>query len=354
MGTKHSKKPNIKQFDTRNTTWKQSGDYDTTSRLLTSDMYQEVKIDENCACAPKKVKNCPVRVKKRIGSESKHGEVYKVSISKPSITLAAKIMHINSPESIRENLNEMKITEMASNLVTEGKSEHFPILYETFHCSDTLYTDSRNDMALDTVYYHYMKNIKVPEKVKREISRTFSESKKQNIKKLRKIIIRTVKEYNGTDMTKILQEIKIPSNIMFMEIAWGDLKNYMEKGAKISEENLFNILIGVLTAISHLQSINVVHGDLHIANVLLIKQDKEFIPLIFDFGKSFIVDKWTNNERIEDVMNFTWVLRRFTENNPKLVNVDKCLKELRRKYGKYRDTKDIIPDIIQFVLNCRK
>jgi predicted unusual protein kinase regulating ubiquinone biosynthesis (AarF/ABC1/UbiB family) len=44
--------------------------------------------------------------------------------------------------------------------------------------------------------------------------------------------------------------------------------------------------------------LNLVHLDLHLGNIVLIKNDGEYLPLIHDFGKSRKID-FSKSEKID-------------------------------------------------------
>ena len=197
-----------------------------------------------------------------------------------------------------------------------GKSEFFPIVYGAGRCNDTKFFENSafkepcslysfrvliRDKFLDT-------NI---EKKKFMLSSRLSKNKKEIINIGRKF----THKINDND-EKI--HYKIPSFVLLSEMAWGDLKQFIENYKSSIIENMYNnIIIQVFLGINDLQEkLNVVHNDLHLGNILMLLYEGEkrrnegeketyLTCLIHDFGKSEKISIWTSENRIEDYAKFT-------------------------------------------------
>lgn len=71
-------------------------------------------------------------LQERIGSESQNGEVYTNNIQDSVV----KILPLKDKNSFEMNEKEMKIAQHASQIVLEGLSTHFPIVYDFGYCQD--------------------------------------------------------------------------------------------------------------------------------------------------------------------------------------------------------------------------
>lgn len=79
------------------------------------------------------------RILRRIGSESVDAEVYEVRIEPSKIKMAMKILPIIERDSEKKHINELTIAQEASNLVLEGKSDFFPLVYAISTCENINY-----------------------------------------------------------------------------------------------------------------------------------------------------------------------------------------------------------------------
>lgn len=203
-------------------------------------------------------KLCDITPEERIGSESTMGEVYKWR------EIAVKIMPIINNKSLQNNIYESNLALEASNLVIEGKSRYFPLVYNWVLCESTLF------------YNH------------------------QNSKFSNKSI-----DYQKTK--------ELQSNLLFSELAYSDLKNYALKLEYIIlEEEIDEVILQVFKGVRDLQlHHNIIHNDLHLGNILLLYNPKVYgiHVLIHDFGRSLKVKVLGNNQRKKDIITFIIAIR---------------------------------------------
>lgn len=169
----------------------------------------------------------------RIGSESQNGEVY-ITKSRQE-NFAIKVLPLINKNSFDKNINEITITELASQAVLENRTIHFPIMYGFDLCENTIF-------------------------------------------------------YNDTFTRKSrrYQNGESRSHIILMELGCCDLKYYMNNN-KIESEELNYIKTQCRKAISDMHTIlGVCHNDLHLGNFLLLPCENEYgyIILIHDFGNA--------------------------------------------------------------------
>jgi hypothetical protein len=174
-----------------------------------------------------------LKITNRIGSESQNGEVYMTKSRQE--TFAIKVLPLINKNSFDKNINEITITELASQAVLESRTIHFPIMYGFDLCENTIF-------------------------------------------------------YNDTFTRKSMryQNGESKSHIILMELGCCDLKYYM-KNNKIESEELDYIKTQCRKAISDMHSIlGICHNDLHLGNFLLLPYENHYgyIILIHDFGNA--------------------------------------------------------------------
>ena len=152
----------------------------------------------------------------------------------------------------KDNTNEVKITELVSNMVLKDIMPHFPINYRTFICNNI---EDRN-------------NKDFPEKIRKH------------------------KYY-----------------IFLNELAKGDLKSFMTSGEPYKSKYYVNALAQIFIAILSFHNLGYYHDDCHYGNFLyhrippggyfqysMTNNEKVYIEnlgylwVIWDFGKSFPID----------------------------------------------------------------
>ena len=169
------------------------------------------------------------KIKSRIGSESQNAEVYMTG------DLAIKVLPLINKNSFEKNINEITITELASQAVLENRTIHFPIMYGF-------------DLCENTIFYND----------------------------------------NFTRKSIKYQDGQSKSHIIFMELGCCDLKYYMNNNS-IESEELTYIKKQCMEAISDMHMIiGVCHNDLHLGNFLLLPYGNKYgyIILIHDFGNA--------------------------------------------------------------------
>ena len=266
----------------------------------------------------------------RIGSQSSEGEVYRVKYTIPAtgyeLLGAFKIMPILTPESQQKNRTEIDLAVKTSNLVKEGKSPYFPLVYTSGHCPDvTFYPMSKftgpswSYACMSKIYDAY------PNKTRR--IQAF--------------------ERQGTSVADILSQLgdehlcdqlTIPADFLFSELASEDLYSWGHKRHTMA--TWMKVLSSVVTGIYHLHSyLKFCHNDLHLGNVLITNDlgsksgrltsyvEYTEVPLIHDFGKSIPL---AHGNRWEDVRHFFDSLSKLAGeiNNEYLAEVStQCLNE---------------------------
>lgn len=173
-----------------------------------------------------------INVNKRIGSKSQNAEVFLGSSLDREF--AIKVLPIINDNSMEKNKNELIISDLASQLVLENRSIHFPIVYGYDGCQKT--------------DFH---NIEL------------------------------------TNKSQIYQKGETKSHILLQELCLCDLKQYFEQNKYISEDEIRYIKDQCYKAIDDMHNLmKVCHNDLHLGNFLLLPDNNKYgyIILICDFG----------------------------------------------------------------------
>jgi hypothetical protein len=283
---------------------------------------------------------CDIEVLERIGSDSTMGQVYLYKLGENNkfkeeieeklgekLSLAIKILPIINSKSKIINEKEISLAKEVSNLVLSGKSPYFPLVYYDIFCNSTYYYEHNvSDFSIQSLnyqQYEYVRNFLIKN----------SEENKDIISNLDKLYKMT-KFSKENSITKIFKTIgiyneipnNINSNLLFSELAYSDLKNYLFGNGKefvkkyISQEILIKIIIQVLEGIRDLQMLcNIVHNDLHLGNVLLLFNPEYKINiLIHDFGRSNKVQnpdgsrkKLSNIQKKTDILTFLNEIKKY-------------------------------------------
>ena len=181
------------------------------------------------------------RIKYRIGSPSQNGEVYMGKINTNGFAL--KVLPIINDNSYDKNENEIAISELASQMVLENRTIHFPIIYDY-------------DLCENTVFYNEKFTLK----------------------------------------SEKYQKSETKSHILIMELGCCDLKQYL-KNNEISSSEMSYIKKQCYEAIDDMHRLlGVCHNDLHLANFLLLPSEAKYgyIILIHDFGSSEFRKEYCN------------------------------------------------------------
>lgn len=92
--------------------------------------------------------------------------------------------------------------------------------------------------------------------------------------------------------------------VLFSKLAWGDLV-FLSKAKIFEADQWIDLLEQVVWGIDTLQEHNILHGDLHMANVLVNLEGDELIDTwIHDFGRSERIEDWNIKNRIADLVMF--------------------------------------------------
>lgn len=313
MGSTVSNTKEIK-FDAINTDnlkwYKYTGDTNKTGQRRVA-LLDDLKQVEQCVCSPLWYKNpdelppgCKqIKFKSRIGSDSQEGEVYLLEYEANGKTnkMVGKIMPISEKKQETLNKNEITIATKVSDLVIEGKSIFFPIVYGWGLCNETVFSTEKfkrlcEEYALKQDIFSKLEG--------KNYARFIVETRNKNMNEL----ISYARDKGITENFTARQM----SNVLLSELAWGDLKQYIEQEKdNITIAMYDNIINQVLTGISHFQKyLNAVHNDLHLGNVLLLfnkdsKRQQYLTCLIHDFGKSKISEcSLSTEEKITDYVKF--------------------------------------------------
>ena len=241
-------------FDAEDSTWNIKNEYEINSK-------DEINLDG--------INLCEIIPDERIGSESTMGEVYRWN------NIAVKIMPLLNKGSYDNNAKECELAMEVSDLVREGKSKYFPLVYDSTFCESTFFYN-HNDSAF---------------------------------------AIKSKKFQSGDT---------IQSHLLFSQLAYSDLKNY---ASRLNKDELNEVILQVLKGIRDMQlHCNIVHNDLHLGNVLLLYNPKKYKiqALIHDFGRSVKINKQFNSiQRKKDIIIFLSSIRelKVSETNSKISDV---------------------------------
>jgi serine/threonine protein kinase len=223
----------------------------------------------DCLCG-KITSACWIQMGNRMGSPSNAGVVYEVVFPKQTFSAVAKVM----PSSAGTE-REIKIALYLSSLVEQKKTTYFPLVYSVLDNYKVLMSPRDNPIsAYTTSKSKFKSSTGSNEKENKLPQREGKLSCKNNV-------------------------------IMISEREWGDLKQYAKflKNSSLSKEEQIKIWLKILLqiedAVCFLQSLGILHNDLHTGNIL-IDPVTHHIKL-HDFGESRMIN-W------EDPLDATWDL----------------------------------------------
>jgi len=251
----------------------------------------------------------------RIGSDSAFGQVFKIGFRDyPGVFSALKIMPHLTYQTRQANAREIETMLRLSDLVTSGATHYFPIVYGSGTCPDIKMSpptdEQRQEDARTVELYVRANNWKlvnamiqahVPAAKHRAAGIMFWNWDPYSVADHLNAIIEGIDPIMGNLTAPVVGEI------VFMELAWGDLEKYIDlkEDARVSKghsfmgdakvpqgwkSNLSLLVRNVIRAIVDLQTLaNTVHGDLHLGNVLIqmIRTADgriQPVPLLSDFG----------------------------------------------------------------------
>lgn len=256
------------------------------------EIYKSIKDTENLRINI----DSKINIENRIGMESTMGEVFKINLrnDKSFHFLAAKILPITKDESYENNEKEIRFAIEASELVLNGESIYFPLVYGFSLCKETyFYGVPTNEIKFHLRFYE--KSLRYQ---KFKFLMDSVESKDFLLNKIIKYKKNFLEPEKVNEILKLNLNLpdKVQSHILFSELASFDLNYYLDNSKILNLEilkslkSLYFLLKDVFIAISDLQiKLNILHNDLHLGNILLIEdKDSEYKYkiLIHDFGKS--------------------------------------------------------------------
>ena len=266
--------------------------YSRITDIITHDKYICTLLDSESFKKKSCITDDIICIHKRLGTDSMEGEVYLVEIEKHLAVM--KIMPVIDFNSNAKNNNEIKIATDASKLVLEGKCDSFPIVYAVALCNSANFSEKSKFFAPSKRY---------------AIVNYITENLNVSNKKRFLIEYKSGKYNSNTDLAKyaISKNIEIPkelyaqTHVMLSELAYSDLYIYLKECKNIDTE-IWLIIKDVFYAIKNMHLLlGVVHNDLHLGNILVLKMDK-IKCLIHDFGKSEyrLTSTWTLSDKIID------------------------------------------------------
>jgi len=233
------------------------------------------------------------QINQRIGTESTAGEVYELKYQ--NYMIAAKLMPIDTISSEHDNQNEINMARLFSDAVVHRECSHFPLLYGSGYCKNTMKGSQSWSRGLD--FQIRMRVVDQLSSVDRK--RLLIQSRSMNTAQF------LANAHQLGLMTPDPNHFNVQSNVMFSEMAYSDMKILFNMEAA-QALNLYDYcddyVRQVLVAIQYMKSKNVMHNDLHLGNVLLlpILDERRMIALVHDFGKSAFVSEW----KCDDVVKF--------------------------------------------------
>ena len=84
--------------------------------------------------------------------------------------------------------------------------------------------------------------------------------------------------------SEIDPEQEVETELLFMELAFGDLRQILRAG--ITPEMLYNYVIDIFHSIGLLAESQILHNDLHLGNVFIVRRRDHSQAVIGDFGKT--------------------------------------------------------------------
>ena len=221
----------------------------------------------------------------RIGSESTKGYVFKthINVGKYRIPFALKILPIFSDEDVENNKKEISIANMMSNKVLNKECVNFPILFAYGTCNDYTYHMPMLQRRAE-IYFLVKELLK-----SKDVSNEFKYELENNYELYKKL-------YNDSYREELINEFNItlitPVNYIISELGISDLRIFIENGY-LNKDNVHDILQQVNDGLNCMN--DVIHGDLHTGNVLLLNRE-EMVFAIHDFGKSEFIEDSEINE----------------------------------------------------------
>ena len=286
------------------------------------ELYTNSNSDKICNIIDDKPINGVDIIKTRIGSNSAAGEVYRININ--NVPIALKIMPIASSLDITKNTHEIDIATHLSNRVLSGNSMNFPIVYLDYTCKNIKLKKSSKFYNKSIIFsiQQKLQNIMNVDNV-RELLHNYN--KPTNANSMLNIANKILKNKN-TELN--INNIDSQCDILLSELANADLIWFFNehfKHKQVLDDTIFlKIINDIINGIIDMQKDRIIHNDLHIGNILLLKKRNEYVFLLHDFGVSIINDDespiWRNEEQLLDIERFI--------DNCNIYNIDEFNREL--------------------------
>ncbi len=284
--------------------------------------------------------NCPtidettdIYLGPRMGSPSAFSQVFElILVNLPDHKAAMKVMIVKDAMTEGRNEREMERAQAVSDLVTEGISPYFPILYGKAHCSTMrIHPPSidQNSKYYDSEAIYVFKDAQ-ERAVMRRIYETYFTAELPTFEEFLStygkrryalgsqqytpFFLAALGEEKYPEIKKLTIELNFPveAHILISEMAWGDMGNYIKAGLLISPRHAYLFIEEVMRGIIALQdNLSLIHTDLHLENVLVrlvedgVKGDMRPMALIHDFGRA------ESSTNLSDPREGLWDLRRF-------------------------------------------
>lgn len=337
----------LSSFDTDGLDWVQASghvdtlDFDLNRFVIGGILRKLSKRHDMCIFYGNNIKDTNTslfyKILKRIGSDSRDAEVYLVEFNYKDYKylVAAKLL-VETMESDKDkNQTEIEIATLLSDAVMNGLTISFPLVYGVYDCNN-IKLSSQGDLyhscLLRNVNDYLLGIGKSRNQVRRFMHINKLKSKPELLEKVAEFV---GNKFVGNNFAKlgdtssafasgedscdvILHTDRFKGHVMFSELAWGDLANFLEQchfdlDCKQKTKMIRYIITGIYKGIRDLQMFSVVHRDLHLGNVLIkiVKPNNvqyNIIPLIHDFGHSVIVTEWTPEDYTSDFEKITSTL----------------------------------------------
>lgn len=329
-------------------------------RLSVLSEIEQLKINPICICNniwtlndPDNQNKCPdIQIIERIGSSSQDAEVYKIKIN--NIEVAAKIIPVTSDKELIQYQNELRIANICSNSVKNNEISSFPIVYLKGICNNTII---QNDSKFfnETQNYGKLNFIKdnIKDSIKDKRKRLFFNKIIQTTPDMNELLNIVNKDFKVN--LKYPDIFPITSFVLFSELMWGDFKSFLYKYKDMLEENqIIDFIKQIFISIDFMHNkLNIIHGDLHLGNILMYKNKNEWFTALHDFGGSQEITIWTDKIRGMDYDSFVKnLINEIQLLNIKLpTHVEKLINDVIIELNKREDTENLLEKRMLYLFN---
>ena len=188
---------------------------------------------------------------------------------------------------IEKNEKEISIAQKVSDLVINGQSSNFPLVYGYGQCDNIIFFHS--SVFAEQAQYHAnieMRRYVFPDKIKM-------------LDRFERINMPLENIDQRLNITNFPTNFPLRGYFLISELADTDLQKWSQYTH--SSEVWAKILIDILMGLRDLRSIGVSHNDLHLGNVLIKYDQNNVMALIHDFGQS---QELTINNLTFDLVKF--------------------------------------------------